>query len=166
MSNAHEPKSELGPGPSLWTTLRVFFGFPSPRSFLVALPILIAVRLYLGDFSWWDLAVVPLILALEPFAEWLIHVYILHFKPRRVLGRVVDPLGGDDLPGDLLLARVVGHHRDDDDDHRRGRDVHRTIMQTGVLAEPVRQRRRAALLATARAVMLSTRRTVAAGVRM
>ena len=45
MSNAHEPKSELGPGPSLWTTLRVFFGFPSPRSFLVALPILIEVEM-------------------------------------------------------------------------------------------------------------------------
>lgn len=103
MSNAHEPKSELGPGPSLWTTLRVFFGFPSPRSFLVALPILIAARLYLGDFSWWDLAVVPLILALEPFAEWLIHVYILHFKPKHVLGRVLD----------LQVAQFHrAHHRD------------------------------------------------------
>ncbi len=95
--------SEVGPGPSLWTTIRVFFRFPSPRSFAVALPLLILARLYLGNFSWWDLAIVPLILALQPFAEWLIHVYILHYKPRRVLGRVLD----------LQVAQFHrAHHRD------------------------------------------------------
>lgn len=104
MSNAHDTKpSELGPGPSLWTTLRVFFGFPSPRSFLIAISLLVGLRYYLGDFTWWDLAVVPLILALEPFVEWLIHVYILHFKPKKFLGRVLD----------LQVAQFHrAHHRD------------------------------------------------------
>jgi len=48
-------------------------------------------------------AVIPLLLAIQPFAEWLIHVYILHFKPRRIAGRVVD----------LAIARAHrAHHRD------------------------------------------------------
>ena len=105
MSNTHDSKtsSELGPGPSLWTTLRVFFGFPSPRSFLIAITLLVAFRIYLGDFRLWDLAVVPLILALEPFVEWLIHVYILHFKPKKLLGHVFD----------LQVAQFHrAHHRD------------------------------------------------------
>jgi hypothetical protein len=105
MSNEHDPKasSELGPGPSLWTTIRVFFRFPSPRSFLIAVTLLISFRLWLGGFTWWDLAVVPLILALEPFVEWLIHVYILHFKPKHFLGRVLD----------LQVAQFHrAHHRD------------------------------------------------------
>lgn len=87
-----DPKtsSEIGPGPSVWTALRVFFRFSSPRSFVVAVIALTGLRLYLGDFSLWDLAVLPLLLALQPFVEWLIHVYILHFKPRRIFGRVFD----------------------------------------------------------------------------
>lgn len=105
MSNEPDPKtsSELGPGPSLWTTLRVFFRFPSPRSFLVVTVLLVALRLQLGSFSLWDLAVVPLILAVEPFVEWLIHVYILHFKPKKIFGRVLD----------LQVAQFHrAHHRD------------------------------------------------------
>ncbi|HEY0133322.1 MAG TPA: hypothetical protein VGB85_04560, partial [Nannocystis sp.] len=86
----HKTTSELGPGPSLGTALRVFFKFASPWSFVVALTAVGGLRLWLGNFSVWDLAVFPLILALQPFAEWLIHVYILHFKPKRFLGRVFD----------------------------------------------------------------------------
>lgn len=105
MPTPHDSKtsSELGPGPSVWTALRVFFRFPSPRSFLIALPVLGGLRLWLGGFTWWDLAIVPLILAIQPFAEWLIHVYILHYKPRRFLGRVFD----------LQVAQFHrAHHRD------------------------------------------------------
>ncbi len=105
MSSQPDPKtsSEIGPGPSLWTALRVFFKFPSPRSFVLATGLLIGLRAWLGGFTWWDLAIFPLILALQPFAEWLIHVYILHFKPRRWLGRVFD----------LQVAQFHrAHHRD------------------------------------------------------
>ncbi len=105
MPTQHDSKtsSELGSGPSVWTALRVFFRFASPRSFVLTLTALFAVRLWLGGFSWWDLAIVPLILAMQPFAEWLIHVYILHYKPRRWLGRIFD----------LQVAQFHrAHHRD------------------------------------------------------
>ena len=105
MSKQRDPRasSEVGPGPSVWTALRVFFRFSSPRMFAVATAALIGLRVQLGNFSAWDLAIVPLILGLQPFAEWLIHVYILHYKPRRVLGRVLD----------LQVAQFHrAHHRD------------------------------------------------------
>lgn len=103
MSSSTDPRSHHEGGPSLWTALRVFFKFQSPRSFLAMTALLIGLRVHVGQFSAWDLLVVPLIFALQPFAEWLIHVYILHFKPRRVLGRVID----------LQVAQFHrAHHRD------------------------------------------------------
>ncbi len=90
MSSAHDPKTSHEGGPSLWTALRVFLSFTSPRSFLVMIPLLVGLRVLVGGFSVWDLLVIPLILAVQPFAEWLIHVYILHSKPKRVLGMTFD----------------------------------------------------------------------------
>ncbi len=105
MSNAqtfNKQTSEEG-GPSLWTALRVFLSFSSPRSFLLMIPLLVALRIQVGDFSGWDLLVIPLLLAVQPFVEWLIHVYILHYKPKRVFGRVLD----------LQVAQFHrAHHRD------------------------------------------------------
>jgi hypothetical protein len=91
-TRVHKP-SHKSAGPSLWTALRVFFSFHEPAHFAVVIPLPSALRLWLGNFGWWDLAVIPLILALQPFAEWLIHVYILHFKPKKILGRVARPAG-------------------------------------------------------------------------
>jgi len=103
MSHGHHPKTSHEGGPSLWTALRVFLSFTSPRSFLVMIPLLVGLRVLVGGFSAWDLLVVPAILAVQPFAEWLIHVYILHFKPRQVFGRTFD----------LQVAQFHrAHHRD------------------------------------------------------
>ncbi len=103
MSSAHDPKTSHESGPSLWTALRVFLSFTSPRSFLVMIPLLVGLRVLVGGFSVWDLLVIPLILAVQPFAEWLIHVYILHSKPKRVLGMTFD----------LQVAQFHrAHHRD------------------------------------------------------
>jgi hypothetical protein len=59
-------------------------------------PIVIAtvvLRLVLGGWRWWDVGVAGIILGLQPFTEWLIHVFILHFKPRRIGPLTIDPLG-------------------------------------------------------------------------
>ena len=43
MSSAHDPKTSHESGPSLWTALRVFLSFTSPRSFLVMIPLLVTL---------------------------------------------------------------------------------------------------------------------------
>jgi sterol desaturase/sphingolipid hydroxylase (fatty acid hydroxylase superfamily) len=70
----------------------VFFRQPSP---LIISSVLLAAtggRVYVGGWSWLDLIPPGVILALQPFTEWLIHVFILHFKPQTVRGFRVDPL--------------------------------------------------------------------------
>jgi hypothetical protein len=47
-------------------------------------------RLQLGPLGWKDAAVALAVLAYFPFNEWLIHVYLLHYKPRRWFGRSID----------------------------------------------------------------------------
>lgn len=97
------PPKTSPPDPSLLTALKVFFAFRSPRALAVVVAALLGLRIYLGDLRWWDLAVVPGLLAVQPFAEWAIHRYILHFTPKKVLGRTFD----------LPMARSHRvHHRD------------------------------------------------------
>jgi hypothetical protein len=50
----------------------------------------VAVRVALGGWGYRDAVVGVALVALQPFTEWLIHVYILHFKPRVIRGRHVD----------------------------------------------------------------------------
>lgn len=77
---------------SLGRAARVFFAFGSPRIIALVLTGAVAGRLYLGGWSWWDLLGPAVVLAAQPFTEWLIHVFLLHFRPRTV-GRVrIDPL--------------------------------------------------------------------------
>ena len=89
------------------TTLRDEFRFfassVTPRIIAPTLFVAAAVRLFLGGWSWWDLAVVAGLIAAEPFIEWLIHVFILHWKPKRFLGRDLDP---------LVARKHRAHHSD------------------------------------------------------
>jgi hypothetical protein len=83
-----------GAGDALPTSLRealpVFFRFPGPR-ILAALAAGAGVaRLALGGFTPWDAAVCAGIALLWPLQEWAIHVFVLHYRPRRVLGRTLD----------------------------------------------------------------------------
>jgi fatty acid hydroxylase family protein len=89
------------------TTLRseasVFSRHASPRIIAVTLAALIPARLALGHWRWWDLIIGMGVLAGAPFGEWVIHVFVLHFRPREVLGRPFDP----------VAARYHrAHHRD------------------------------------------------------
>src|SRR5215213_7154931 len=51
---------------------------------------LVALRAVLGELSWRDAVAVAAMLAIYPFGEWAIHVFLLHAKPFRVGGRKVD----------------------------------------------------------------------------
>jgi len=82
---------------------RAFWRHPSPwmiSSFLLAA---VAVRVLVGGGSPWELVIPATLVALFPVIEWLIHVGILHWRPRR--------LGPVEV--DSLLARKHREHHAD-----------------------------------------------------
>jgi hypothetical protein len=88
---------------SLGGAAAIFSRYGSPRIIFVVALGAVTARLVVGGFSLADLVVCLGILAVEPFVEWVIHVFLLHFKPRDVLGRRIDP---------LFAKRHRMHHRD------------------------------------------------------
>jgi hypothetical protein len=89
--------------PALLEEVRFFRSQTTPRIFAPLLAVALIVRTALGGWSRWDLVVVAGMIAAEPFVEWVIHVFILHFKPRSILGRSIDP---------LAAKKHREHHRD------------------------------------------------------
>ncbi len=89
----------LGLGPAA----AIFSRYGSPRILTVAAIAATTARIVVGQWSLADLLICAIILAVEPFSEWLIHVFLLHFRPRSILGRRVDP---------LFAKRHRMHHRD------------------------------------------------------
>ena len=69
-----------------------FVGHDSPRVLIPLTAAAVAARAGLGGWKRRDLAIAAGILGAEPFTEWLIHVLLLHFRPRTVRGRLIDPL--------------------------------------------------------------------------
>lgn len=59
----------------------------SPWILLAGIATLGALRAAAGDFGWRDVAAVAVAVAVYPFGEWAIHVYLLHMRPVRFLGR-------------------------------------------------------------------------------
>ncbi len=71
---------------------REFVRHPTPWMLTGALLAAAGARIAVGDWQFTDLLVPLVMLAVFPFAEWLIHVVILHWRPRRIAGVTVDPL--------------------------------------------------------------------------
>lgn len=94
---------ELIPPRTFAAATRLFLRFTSPRILILAAAAALTVRLALPGASAWDLVVVAGIVALWPILEWLIHVLLLHWKPRRLLGVTLDP---------LVARKHREHHRD------------------------------------------------------
>jgi sterol desaturase/sphingolipid hydroxylase (fatty acid hydroxylase superfamily) len=88
---------------SLGAAWREFWRHPSPWLISTFLGGAIAARAMVGGGSWWELAIPVALLALFPVIEWVVHVAILHWRPRS-LGPVTI---------DSLLAREHrAHHAD------------------------------------------------------
>ena len=79
---------------------REFWKHPSPWMLGVMLVAALIARVIVGDWQFTDVLVPLVMLALFPFFEWIIHVFILHWRPKR-LGR---------LTIDSLLAREHRAH--------------------------------------------------------
>ncbi|WP_313675684.1 sterol desaturase family protein [Mycolicibacterium sp.] len=79
-------------GMTLGDAAREFLRHPTPWLLAGAFAASLAARIAVGDWQWSD-AVLPLVvLAAFPFVEWIIHVVILHWRPRRIAGVMVDSL--------------------------------------------------------------------------
>ena len=88
---------------SLGAAWREFWRAPSPWMISTFLVAAVTARLLVGGGSWWELAIPAALVALFPLIEWVIHVAILHWRPRRVVG----------VPVDSLLARKHREHHAD-----------------------------------------------------
>jgi hypothetical protein len=67
-----------------------FLRHGSPRILVAALAAAVAGRAAVGGLGAADLVPIVALLLYWPLQEWAIHVFVLHARPVRVLGRVVD----------------------------------------------------------------------------
>lgn len=75
---------------ALRAAAREFTGFRTARWLAGMLAVTAAARVAMGRWRWRDLVVAAVLVTLQPFTEWVIHVVILHWRPRRLFGRDVD----------------------------------------------------------------------------
>lgn len=88
---------------SLGRAWRSFWRHPSPWLLGSLLLGSVVGRVLVGGGAWWELAVPVGLVALLPVVEWVVHVCILHWRPRRVGPLTVDP---------LLSRKHRAHHAD------------------------------------------------------
>jgi hypothetical protein len=79
-------------GFTLTDAWREFWKHPSPWMIGATLVATLPVRIVAGDWQLTDALVMVVMLALFPFVEWTIHVFILHWRPKRVGPLTIDPL--------------------------------------------------------------------------
>ena len=80
-----------------------FWRHPSPWMIAVTLLAAAGARIAQGDWHFTDTLVPLIMLAVFPFFEWLVHVCILHWRPRRIGALRIDP---------LLARKHRAHHQD------------------------------------------------------
>lgn len=88
---------------TLATAWRQFWRHPSPWLIVTTLGGAWTARVVLGDWRWSDAVVPAVLVATFPVVEWLIHVGILHWRPRTVGPVTVDS---------LLARKHREHHTD------------------------------------------------------
>ena len=82
---------------------RAFWLHPSPWLISTFVAGSVTLRVVVGGGSWWELAIPAALVASFPVIEWLIHVVVLHWRPRRVGSVEVDS---------LLARKHRAHHAD------------------------------------------------------
>jgi hypothetical protein len=88
---------------TLGQAFAVFRRYPSPWVLTALLVASVTYRVIIGGVYWRDALVVAVALAAFPFFEWVTHVVILHWRPRRIAGVKIDP---------LLSRKHREHHAD------------------------------------------------------
>ena len=75
---------------SLTDELRFFRSQTPPRIEAAAVVVAVAARVAVGSWEAGELVVVGALLGIQPFFEWVFHVYVLHYRPITILGRTID----------------------------------------------------------------------------
>jgi len=91
---------------SLRQAWREFLRRESPWAIGAGILALVVIRVLIGDVTWRDAVAVAAMLAIYPFGEWAIHVYLLHAKPFRFRDRKVE----------TMAARAHRAHHEDPND--------------------------------------------------
>jgi sterol desaturase/sphingolipid hydroxylase (fatty acid hydroxylase superfamily) len=68
----------------------VFHRQTSPRIMAAVVLAALTARISVGSWGGSDTAAVVVLLGVQPFFEWAFHVYVLHYRPLRLFGRVLD----------------------------------------------------------------------------
>jgi hypothetical protein len=79
-------------GFSLPDAAREFWKHPSPWMIGAMLACALTARIIVGDWQMSDAVVPVAMLAVFPFFEWVVHVFVLHWRPRRVGAVTIDSL--------------------------------------------------------------------------
>lgn len=69
---------------------KVFLAHPNAWLLITTLLVVLVGRILVGSVSAWVLVIVAAVIAGQPFQEGLIHVYVLHWKPRKLGPFVLD----------------------------------------------------------------------------
>jgi len=81
----------------------IFWRNPSPWMIGTSLVAAVTARIVVGEWTWNDALVPAIMLAVFPFFEWVVHVVVLHWKPRKL----------GPIKIDSLLARKHREHHAD-----------------------------------------------------
>lgn len=76
--------------PTLADSAREFAQHWSPRILVGGMLLSLLARIYVGHWTIWDAVIAVAFIAWQPLQEWLIHVHILHWKPRMMFGKRID----------------------------------------------------------------------------
>src|SRR5690348_12602144 len=77
---------------TLSAAAREFWRHPSPLVLALTFVGAVAARIVVGDWQLTDVVLPVLMVAAFPVLEWIIHVAILHWRPRTVGPLTMDPL--------------------------------------------------------------------------
>ena len=69
---------------TLGDAVRSFVRHGSPWALMATVVVAAALLVAVGDWRWAQLVVVASVVVAQPFVEWLVHVLVLHARPRRI----------------------------------------------------------------------------------
>lgn len=83
-------RSRRATATTLAEEFRFFRSQAQPRIEAAAVAAALLARVAVGSWAFSDLVVVAALVGIQPFFEWVFHVYVLHYRPITVLGHTID----------------------------------------------------------------------------